>query len=89
MALQGLPGIPSDMLFSASHRLLSHSLGRDTRALIMMDRAVEQGVQKKKRYPYLTVSKHGWPKRCIITFRGMAITNHYRAAAGGGEEHQF
>lgn len=55
----------------------------------MMDRAVEQGVRgKKKRYPYLTVSKHGQPKRRIITFQGMAITNHYWAAVGGGEEHQ-
>lgn len=53
-----------------------------------MDRVVEQGVQEKKRYPYLTVSKHGWPKWCIITFQGMAITNHYGAAAGGGEEQQ-
>lgn len=53
-----------------------------------MDRVVEQGVQEKKRYPYLTVSKHGWPKWCIITFQGMAITNHYWAAAGVGEEHQ-
>lgn len=88
MALQGLPGIPSDMLFPASHRLLSYRQGWDTRALIMMDRAVEQGVEEKNRYPYLTVSKHGRPKRCIITFQGMAITNHYWAAVGGVEEHQ-
>lgn len=82
--MQGLPGIPSDMLFPASHRLLFHRQGCDTRTLIMMDRAVVQGVQgKKKRYPYLTVSKHGRPKRCIITFPGIAITNHYWAAEGG------
>lgn len=85
--MQGLPGIPSDMLFPASHRLLSHRRGWDTRAVIMMDRAVEQGVEgrKKKRYPYLTVSKHGRPKRCIITFQGMAITHRYWAAVGGWE----